>query len=147
MSQPAAIETDPLAAATEIAKAYLAAMEERDLARAATFVSPQAVFIFPGGARRQGLAAIVAGSATRYQFVGKHVEGYDAAMAADGGVNVYVRGTLHGRWLDGSAFEGIRFIDRFAIRDGKIRSQEVWNDAGEVRCQRRGVAPMSATSD
>jgi hypothetical protein len=48
---------------------------------------------------------------------------------------VYVLGTLHGRWLDGRTFEGIRFVDRFEIRDGKIRSQEVWNDAGEVRCQ------------
>lgn len=147
MSHPAAIEADPLAAAIEIAKEYLAAMEARDLARAAAFVSPQAVFIFPGGARRRDLAAIVAGSATRYQFVGKHIEGYDAALAADGGVNVYVRGTLHGRWLDGSRFEGIRFVDRFDIRDGKIRSQEVWNDAGEVRGQASGRGTDVGTSD
>jgi len=124
-----------LDAALEIAKNYLAAMEERDLERAATFVSPDASFVFPGGKRPQGLAAIVAGSATRYQFVGKIVDRYDAAAAADGGVTVYVLGTLHGRWLDGRTFEGIRFVDRFEIRDGKIRSQEVWNDAGEVRCQ------------
>ena len=119
--------------AIAIAKNYLDAMEARDLARAKTFVSPQAVFVFPGGAERQDLAAIVAGSATRYQFVGKHVEGYDAAVAAGGGVNVYVRGALHGRWLDGSAFAGIRFIDRFEIRGGLIVRQDVWNDAGELR--------------
>ena len=116
-----------------IAKGYLDAMEARDLARAQTFVSPRAVFVFPGGAERQDLAAIVAGSATRYQFVGKHVEGTDAAVAAGGGVNVYVRGTLHGRWLDGSAFAGIRFIDRFEIHGGLIVRQDVWNDAGELR--------------
>ena len=79
------------------------------------------------------LAAIVAGSATRYQFVGKHVEGYEAAEAADGLVSVYVRGTLHGRWLDGSSFDGIRFIDRFEIRGSLIERQDVWNDAGELR--------------
>jgi hypothetical protein len=124
---------DPCGAAIEIARAYLDAMEARDLVRAATFVAPQALFVFPGGAHRQDLAAIVAGSATRYQFVGKHIEGYDAAPAAAGGVNVYVRGTLHGRWRDGSAFYGIRFIDRFEIRDGLIVRQDVWNDAGEVR--------------
>lgn len=124
-----------LNAAVEIAKNYLRAMEERDLERAATFVSPDASFIFPGGARPQGLAAIVAGSATRYQFVGKIIDRCDAAAAASGSVAVYVLGTLHGRWLDGHSFEGIRFVDRFEIRDGTIRSQEVWNDAGEVRRQ------------
>ena len=129
----AATAADPLAAAVAIARDYLDAMETRDLARAQTFVSPRAVFVFPGGAERQDLAAIVAGSATRYQFVGKHVEGTDAAVAAGGGVNVYVRGTLHGRWLDGSAFAGIRFIDRFEIHGGLIVRQDVWNDAGELR--------------
>lgn len=124
-----------LNAAVAIARSYLMAMEERDLERAAAYVSPDVSFIFPSGARPQGLAAIVAGSATRYQFVGKIIDRCDAAAATDGGVAVYVLGTLHGRWLDGRSFEGIRFVDRFEIRDGKIRSQEVWNDAGEVRCQ------------
>lgn len=133
MKSAVAIDVDPCAAAIEIARDYLDAMEARDLARAQTFVSAQAVFVFPGGARRQDLAAIVAGSATRYQCVGKHIEGYDAVIGAGGGVNVYVRGTLHGRWLDGSAFDDIRFIDRFEIRDGLIVRQDVWNDIGEVR--------------
>lgn len=124
-----------LDAAVEVARSYLVAMEERDLARAATFVAPQASFVFPGGTRPRDLTEIVKGSATRYQFVGKHIEACEAAAAGDGGVNVYVRGTLHGRWLDGSSFEGIRFVDRFEIRGGKIRSQEVWNDIGEVRGQ------------
>jgi hypothetical protein len=133
MPRPAASAVDPIEAAIAIARNYLEAMEARDLARAQTFVSPRAVFVFPGGVERQDLAAIVAGSATRYQFVGKHVEGYEAAEAADGLVSVYVRGTLHGRWLDGSSFDGIRFIDRFEIRDGLIVRQDVWNDAGELR--------------
>jgi hypothetical protein len=125
--------TDPRETAIAIARDYLDAMEARDLVRAQTFVSPRAVFVFPGGAARQDLAAIVAGSATRYQFVGKHIDGYDAAETADGGANVYVRGRLHGRWLDGSSFDGIRFIDRFEIRGGLIVRQDVWNDAGELR--------------
>lgn len=132
---------DPLTAIS-IAKAYLAAMEARDMARAKQLVSPRAEFIFPGGARLNDLDAIVAGSAKRYQFVGKHIESIDAAPVAGGGVGVpaaesgvavYVRGTLHGRWLDGSAFEGIRFIDRIEVRDGLIVRQDVWNDSGEVR--------------
>lgn len=135
------VVTDP-PAAIAIAKDYLAAMESRDLARAKSFLAPQVEFIFPGGARLTDLDAIVAGSAKRYQFVGKHIDGIDATpaagggvniSAAEGGVNVYVRGTLHGRWLDGSAFEGIRFIDRIEVRDGLIVRQDVWNDSGEVR--------------
>ncbi|MGE0061205.1 MAG: nuclear transport factor 2 family protein [Xanthobacteraceae bacterium] len=123
---------DPLAA-IDIAKAYLAAMESRDLARAKSFLAPGIEFIFPGGARLNDLDAIVAGSAKRYQFVGKHIESIDAAPVTGGGVAVYVRGTLHGRWLDGGAFEGIRFIDRIEVRDGLIVRQDVWNDSGEIR--------------
>jgi hypothetical protein len=133
---------DPLIAAIEVAKDYLTAMEARDLPRARSLVSPQAEFIFPGGAKLHDLDAIVAGSGNRYQFVGKHIESFDAAPvaggvvgvpAAESGVAVYVRGTLHGRWLDGNAFEGIRFIDRIEVRDGLIVRQDVWNDSGEVR--------------
>lgn len=132
MTSSAAAAIDRSAAAIDIATAYLEAMEARDLARAQSLVSPRALFVFPGGAQWQDLAAIVAGSAKRYQFVGKRIEGCDAAPA-DGGVAVYVRGTLYGRWLDGSSFEGVRFIDRIEIRDGLIVRQDVWNDAGELR--------------
>jgi ketosteroid isomerase-like protein len=125
--------TPAITAAISIAKTYLTAMEARDMARAKQLVAPQAEFIFPGGARLTDLDAIVAGSAKRYQFVGKHIESIDAAAMPDGGVAVYVRGTLHGRWLDGSAFDGIRFIDRIEVRDGLIVRQDVWNDSGEVR--------------
>jgi hypothetical protein len=129
----AASVADPFTAAVAIAKDYLTAMEARDLARAKSFLAPGVEFIFPGGARLNDLDAIVAGSAKRYRFVGKHIESIDAAAMSDDGVAVYVRGTLHGRWLDGSAFEGIRFIDRIEVRDGLIVRQDVWNDSGEVR--------------
>jgi hypothetical protein len=45
---------------------------------------------------------------------------------------VYVYGTLAGQALDGSPFDGVRFIDRFALDDGLIVSQMVWNDLAEV---------------
>jgi ketosteroid isomerase-like protein len=131
-ARPAANATDPFAAAIAVATAYLAAMETRDLARAKSFLAPEVAFVFPGGARLTDIDAIVAGSARRYQFVGKHIDGIDAAPVS-GGVAVYVRGRLHGRWLDGSAFDDIRFIDRIEVRDGLIVRQEVWNDSGEIR--------------
>jgi hypothetical protein len=132
-ARPAASVANPFAAAIEVATAYLAAMEARDLAQTKSFLAPGVEFIFPGGARLTDIDAIVAGSAKRYQFVGKHIDGIDTAAASGGGVAVYVRGRLHGRWLDGSAFDGIRFIDRIEVRDGLIARQEVWNDSGEVR--------------
>lgn len=60
------------------------------------------------------------------------IEACDACIADECTI-VYVRGTLHGRWLDGSGFTGIRFVDRFEIRNGLIGRQDVWNDAGEYR--------------
>jgi hypothetical protein len=46
-------------------------------------------------------------------------------------VAVWCSGTLAGEWTDGTPFAGIRFVDRFSVRDGMIICQEVWNDLGE----------------
>jgi hypothetical protein len=42
-------------------------------------------------------------------------------------------------WLDGSAFEGVRFLDRFDVRDGRIQRQDVWNDLALVMPQGQGT--------
>jgi hypothetical protein len=76
---------------------------------------------------------IVANSSRRYTRIGKHIERMEAFAAAGGNVVVYCRGTLHGLWPDGTAFDGIRFIDRFELSGGRIVLQEVWNDAAERR--------------
>ena len=46
---------------------------------------------------------------------------------------VYCSGTLFGVWNDGSAFEGIRFIDRFEVVNNLLTRQEVWNDVAEIQ--------------
>jgi limonene-1,2-epoxide hydrolase len=125
------VPANDASSAIEIVTQFLTALEQGDLDTAGSFLAAKPVFIFTGGVKRQDLGDIVKGLTARYQFVGKHFDGFDA-MAAEDGVTVYVRGTLHGRWADGSAFEGIRYIDRFEIRDGKIHHQEVWNDAAET---------------
>ena len=71
-------------------------------------------------------------SGPRYRFVRKTIESVDLAAASDRSV-VYVTGTLHGEWPDGTSFEGIRFIDRFELTDGLITRQDVWNDIAEER--------------
>ena len=116
---------------TQLVMDFLAAMEARDIEKAKTFLAPGFTMIFPGGAQFTELEQLVEWSKPRYQRVGKTYERFDEAPAEDGTI-VYCFGTLHGVWLDGSEFDGIRFIDRFTVRDGKLVDQKVWNDMGEV---------------
>ena len=53
--------------------------------------------------------------------------------SSEGGAVVHCHGTLSGTFADGAEFQGIRFIDRFTVRDGKLVDQRVWNDMAEVR--------------
>jgi hypothetical protein len=118
-----------------LVRAYLAAMEARDLPLAESFLAAGFKMVFPGGARFTALADLVARSRSRYRFVRKTYERFDVAAAPDGTV-VYCFGTLSGEWPDGTPFAGIRFIDRFTIRDGKLVDQMVWNDLAEARSER-----------
>lgn len=116
--------------ASAIVRAYLEAMEARDLATAQGFLGEGFAMVFPGGARFTDLAAMVAWSRPRYRFVKKIYESYEEVFAGDETI-VWCRGTLHGEWPDGTPFEGIRFVDRFTVRDGKLIDQAVWNDLAE----------------
>ena len=92
--------------AEEIVRQYLAAMERRDLAAA---------------------KALVEWAKGRYRSARKTYDRYETCGDA-----VYCYGTLNGELLDGSSYSGIRFIDRFTVRDGKLADQNVWNDMAEV---------------
>lgn len=122
-----------------LVREYLSAMEARDLDRAQALVAGGAEFIFPGGRRPASLGEIVAGSQKRYRKIGKVIDGFDVLPRENGGT-VWCYGTLYGQWLDGTAFSGIRFIDRFDIVGGRIESQRVWNDAGEIAVAHRATA-------
>jgi hypothetical protein len=116
------------AEAERVVRAYLAAMEARDLPSAQALLAPGFVMTFPGGVRMTGLAQLVAWSAPRYRFVRKTYDRFDAWADL-----CYCFGMLHGEWPDGTPFAGIRFIDRFELAGGLIRRQDVWNDMGEAR--------------
>lgn len=115
----------PDAAAT--VRAFLDCMEARDLDRAARFLGEEFSMTFPGAVRMHRLEELVEWARPRYCFVRKSYERFDAA-----GLVVYCFGTLSGEWNDGTAFEGIRFIDRFELEGGLIVRQDVWNDMGEA---------------
>jgi len=117
-------------------RAFLAAMEMRDLAAAQGFLAPGFVMTFPGGIRMTTLDALVEWARPRYRFVRKTYGAFDAAVGV-----VHCHGTLSGEWPDGTPFSGIRFIDRFEIADGLLTRQDVWNDIAEVRAE---IGPRSA---
>ncbi|MEO1223984.1 MAG: nuclear transport factor 2 family protein [Pseudomonadota bacterium] len=113
-------------------RAFLAAMEARDLETARSMLAGDFTMIFPGGRKMTRLEDLVAWAAGRYRRVKKRID--QTETASDGATaTVYVIGTLFGEWPDGSAFDGIRFIDRFVLSDGSIVRQEVWNDLAEHR--------------
>jgi len=122
----------PAASAEAVVRAFLAAMEARDLATAEGYLAEEFSMLFPGGRRFATLAALVDWSKTRYRDVGKRYERIEEVVVEDG-VAVYAFGTLAGAWPDGTAFEGVRFIDRFTVVAGKLVDQRVWNDMGEAR--------------
>ena len=113
--------------AEQVVREYLGAMERRDLAAAKAFLAPGFFMTFPGGARFDSLEKLVESARGRYRSAKKTYERFDAF---DGGV--YCFGTLYGELLDGTPYSGIRFIDRFTVRDGKLLEQMVWNDMAEM---------------
>ena len=124
-----------MSAATECVRTFLSLMERRELEAARALLSPDFEMTFPGAARFTTLEELVAWGAGRYTSVGKHYERFDEAPDATvpGQDIVYCFGTLHGTWLDGRPFDGIRFIDRFVVANGLLVDQRVWNDLAETQ--------------
>ncbi|MFO1361991.1 MAG: nuclear transport factor 2 family protein [Burkholderiales bacterium] len=116
----------------QLVRDYLAAMERRDLAAAKALLAPGFAMTFPGGKRFETLAALVEWAQPRYRRALKTYDRFDAAPQADGSTVLYCFGSLHGELNDGRPFAGIRFIDRFTVRDGRLADQMVWNDMAEV---------------
>lgn len=110
-----------------LVRTFLEHMQARDLAAAARLLAPDFQMQFPGAPAMTGLDQLVAWARGRYRSVAKTYHHVDESWTADGAI-VHCSGGLHGEWLDGTAFSGIRFIDRFEIVNDLIRRQEVWND-------------------
>ena len=117
-----------------IVRSFLEAMERRDLDTARSYLADDFRMTFPGGKELSRIEDLVEWSKTRYSFVKKTYTRFDTAPTLDGPV-VYCYGTLNGEWLDGSAIENVRFVDRFSIRHGKLVDQQVWNDLAEARAR------------
>ncbi len=128
---PAPARPDPAI----LVKSFLQAMERRDIHAAEAMLADGFAMHFPGTAPMGRLKELLEWAAARYRFVKKTYEGFDALQSPGPAAIVYCRGTLSGEWPDGTAFHGIRFIDRFEIVGGAITRQDVWNDIAETRAQ------------
>ena len=113
---------------TDIALAFLHHLAEGKLAQAELLLSPDFRMTIPGGVQLFSLSELTSWSRPRYRRIEKCIERTDASPGS-----VYVSGTLRGQWTNGSAFDRIRFIDRFEMSNGLILRQEVWNDMAEHR--------------
>lgn len=122
----------PPPAPEQIVRDFLGAMERRDLPTAKAMLSPDFSMTFPGGASFAKLEELIDWAKPRYQRVGKVYDRFDTVPGMEDAA-VYCFGTLEGVWPDGSAFSGIRFIDRFTVRGGLLVDQKVWNDLDAVR--------------
>ncbi|MDP6574127.1 MAG: tautomerase family protein [Rhodospirillales bacterium] len=122
----------PLPSPAKLVRAYLDAAAARDFGKAGEMVADGFTSIYPGGVEFGSLEELMPWAEERYRSVKKTYERIDE-VACEEGVAVYAFGTLGGQWPDGTAFEGVRFIDRFTVRDGKLADQRVWNDLAESR--------------
>jgi ketosteroid isomerase-like protein len=118
-----------------IVMAYLHLCQDRDLGAAEQLLHPAATLTFPGPHVLSGLGELPHYARARYQFVDKTITRSWSAQSGDEAI-VTVTGTLAGVSHDGRPFAGIRFIDVFCVRDGRITSQSVWNDLAEA-----GIVP------
>lgn len=117
----------------DIVRNFLAAMQARELDTAKAMLGDGFVMQFPGTKPMQHLEELIDWAKPRYRFVRKTYDGFDALQSPDAHAIVYCRGTLSGEWLDGTPFDGIRFVDRFEVTQGKLTRQDVWNDMAEVK--------------
>ncbi|MGE6605996.1 nuclear transport factor 2 family protein [Halomonas sp. NPDC076908] len=116
----------------EQVRAFLSAMEARDLASAERYLAVDVVMQFPGAPPMQRLSEVVEWAQSRYRRVSKTFHAVDQCDSpnhcAGSVVVVFCHGELTVEWLDGSTSTGVRFIDRFEITGGLISRQDVWND-------------------
>ena len=128
---PAPAKPDPAG----LVRAFLTAMQSRDLEKAQNFLSENFTMTFPGTEPMASLSQLIDWAKLRYTHVSKIYDGFDTMQSADEAAIVYCRGTLSGQWLDGTPFDGIRFIDRFEVVGDALLKQDVWNDIAETRAK------------
>jgi hypothetical protein len=122
----------PRAHAIDVARDFMDAMERGDLAAATALCAQRFTLLAPGGFRCSNLTEFADFGRSRYVEIRKVEREFDACESA-AGIVIYARGVMNGRWLDGTAFAGLRYVDRFVIVDGRVLELQILNELGEHR--------------
>jgi hypothetical protein len=124
----------------EIVEEFLRIIMIPDPVGARAFVAADLRIRFTGAREMQDPAECTAFNRSRYAWVKKRFEQTDVVATPEGAdAIVYNIGTLYGEWLDGTPFEGNRYVDRYVVRNGKIVQMDVWNDSAERMLLRAGL--------
>jgi hypothetical protein len=127
----------------EIVEAFLRTIMIPDPVGARAFTSPALRIRFTGGRPMRDPGETSAFNAARYKWVKKRFERTDLVTgASEEEAIVYNLGTLYGEWLDGTPFEGNRYVDRYVLQHGKIVQMDVWNDSAEWMLVRAGLTVL-----
>jgi hypothetical protein len=105
---------------------------------AAAYMKPGTIITFTGGREFDHPRGPTGFNAQRYRWVKKKMDRFDVCPGKDETV-VYSIGTLYGEWIDGTPFEGNRYVDRFVVQGGQIVKMDVWNDSAERILVQRGI--------
>ena len=125
----------------KLVEEYLRILMVPDPEGAKAFVSPDLLIRFTGGREMHSPSDCAAFNSTRYAWVKKKFGRTEVVSGAtDAEAVVYMIGTLYGEWLDGTAFSGNRYVDRYVVKAGRITEMQVWNDSAEWLLVRAGLA-------
>ena len=122
-----AMTRESLGPAGQLVWDFLTLFAERRYAEANAYLGPDCQMLFPGNVVFTDCTEVPVRAASIYRWVKKVFERFDEHQTPEGTV-VYNYGGLRGEWLDGELFAGVRYIDRFLVREGRIVDQKVWND-------------------
>jgi hypothetical protein len=127
----------------EIVEEFLRIIMVPDPLGARAYTASDLRIRFTGGRPMRDPGETSAFNAARYKWVKKRFEQTDlVAGGSDAEATVYNIGTLYGEWLDGTPFEGNRYVDRYVVKHGKIVQMDVWNDSAEWLLVRAGLATL-----
>ena len=126
--------------AAKIVEEYLRLHMIPDPDAARQFCAPDFEIRFTGNRLMHDPKEATAFNKSRYKWVKKK---FGPTHIVEGGTPeetiVYQTGTLYGEWLDGTPFEGNRYVDRFVVRGGQIVKMDVWNDSAERILVQSGI--------
>jgi len=131
-----AVARDALGDAGKLVWDFLTLFAQGRYAEANAFLAPGCRMLFPGGAEFTDCTELPRRPGLLYRSVHKVFERFDEIAAPEGTI-VYNFGTLSGEWTDGAPFSGVRYLDRFVVRERRIVDQKVWNDLCLAAAARR----------